>query len=67
MILGVALPHENVTWFATKITEMTVEGKALSPPKKGKPANNKEFRKTLESAMKDWGTYGQAYLKGFSL
>lgn len=67
MILGVALPHENVTWFATKVTEMTVESKALTPPKKGKPVNNKELRKTLEAAIKDWGAEGRAYLKEFSL
>jgi hypothetical protein len=67
MILGWALPHENITWFATKVTEMTVEPKALMPPKKGKPVNNKELRKTLDAAMKDWGNYAQASLKAFSL
>lgn len=67
MILGVALPHENVTWFATKVTDITVDPKALTPPKKGKPVNNKELRKTLEGVMKDWGTDAQAYLKGFML
>jgi GLPGLI family protein len=67
MILGVALPHENVTWFATKVTEQTVENKALLPPKKGKPVNNKQLRETLNAAMKDWGNYAQAALKAFSL
>jgi len=67
MILGVALPHENITWFATKVTEMTVENTALLPPKKGKPVNNIELRKTLDAAMKDWGNYAQASLKAFSL
>ena len=67
MILGLALPHENITWFATKVTEMTVEPKALTPPKKGKSLNNKELRKTLDAAMKDWGNYAQASLKAFSL
>jgi len=67
MILGVALPHENITWFATKVTEKTVDDKAMLQPKKGKPVNNKELRKTLEAAMKDWGNYAQASLKAFSL
>jgi GLPGLI family protein len=67
MILGLALPHENVTWFATAITEQTVENKALQPPKKGKPVNNKQLRETLNAAMKDWGNYAQAALKAFSL
>jgi len=67
MILGLALPHENITWFATKVTEGTIDSKALTPPKKGKPVNNKTLRKTLDGVMKDWGTWGQSYLKAFSL
>jgi len=34
MILGVAVPHENVSWFATKITEQAVDPKKIMPPKK---------------------------------
>ncbi len=67
MILGVALPHENITWFATKVTQMAVDNKAMLPPKKGKSVNNTELRKTLDAAMKDWGNYAQASLKAFSL
>jgi GLPGLI family protein len=67
MILGLALPHENITWFATKVSEGGVEDKALLPPKKGKTVNNKELRKTLDNVMKDWGNWGQSYLKAFSL
>jgi len=67
MILGVALPHENITWFATKVTDVTLESKALLPPKKGKPVNNQELAKTLQAATKDWGTWKDAYLKAFSL
>jgi GLPGLI family protein len=67
MILGVALPHENITWFATKVTDAPVETKALAPPKKGKPVTTKELIKTLGDATKNWGPYKYAYLKGFSL
>ncbi|BAU52775.1 GLPGLI family protein [Mucilaginibacter gotjawali] len=67
MILGVALPHENITWFATKVTESTLDEKALAPPKKGKPVNSKQLKETLNGAMKDWGNYAQASLKAFSL
>ncbi len=67
MILGLALPHENISWFATKITEMTIEPKALIPPKKGKPLDDKGFHETLVKTMKDWGEYAQKYLKAFSL
>ncbi|WPU93831.1 GLPGLI family protein [Mucilaginibacter sabulilitoris] len=67
MILGVALPHENVTWFATKVTDAPVEEKALTPPKKGKAVNNKSLMATLTSVMKNWGEYAPKYLKAFAL
>jgi len=67
MILGLALPHENVTWFATKVNEVPVDDKALTPPKKGKAVNKQQFAATLKNAMKDWGTYADSYLKAFNL
>jgi GLPGLI family protein len=67
MILGVALPHENLSWFATKVTDKSIEAKDMAPPKKGKVTNNKELRKILGKAMSDWGTYAQIYLKSFYL
>jgi GLPGLI family protein len=67
MILGIALPHENVTWFATKVNDMTIEDKALTPPKKGKPVTNQTFQTTLQPVMKNWGDYKQIYLKAFLL
>jgi len=67
MILGLALPHENITWFATKVTDRSVEDKMLLPPKKGKPVNNKQLKETLNEATKHWGNWKDAYLKAFSL
>ncbi|WP_316802530.1 GLPGLI family protein [Pedobacter nototheniae] len=67
MILGLALPHDNVTWFATKVTEVTVPEKDLLPPVKGKPVDNKGLKAVLNSAMKDWGEYAHPMLKAFSL
>jgi GLPGLI family protein len=67
MILGVALPHENVTWFATKVTDVTVQESALKVPNKGKPVDNKKLRATLESALKSWGDYAQSSYKAFLL
>ncbi len=67
MILQVALPHENVSWLATKVTETTAPPITLVPPKKGKAVTGKDFQKTLHSAMKNWGTYAQAYLKSLQL
>jgi len=65
MILGVSLPDEHVTWFATK-----VEGKAVSPfkaPEKGKAVNNKELKSALETALKSFGAEMQNLLKAFLL
>jgi len=68
MILGVALPHENITWFATKVTDMLASvQKPITPPTKGKPIDRKGLTKTLQSALKDWGDYAQSALKAFSL
>jgi len=67
MILGVALPHENVTWFATKVTEGSVAQANIVAPKKGKPTNDKELWKTLQEAAESWGRVGRLYLKGFML
>lgn len=63
MILGVALPHDNITWFATKVTDVGIPPAKLTPPAKGKPVNNKTLRTTLEAAMVDWGKYSQTILK----
>jgi GLPGLI family protein len=67
MILGVALPHENVTWFATKVTDMAIEPKAIMPPKKGKVVNNAELKATLKQVMKNWGPWAQLQLKALLL
>ncbi|WP_419800545.1 GLPGLI family protein [Mucilaginibacter sp.] len=67
MILGVALPHENITWFATKVNEVTIDPKNLNPPTKGKPVNNKQLRTTLQAALKDWGDYAKESFKALLL
>lgn len=67
MILGVALPHENMTWFATKVTDTSLPPNAVVPPKKGKQVDNKGFIGTLKGAFKDWGSYADSYFKGFTL
>lgn len=67
MILGLALPHENVTWFATKVTDTTLPANAIVPPIKGKAVNYKGFIAAISSAMDSWGEYGKKYLRGFSL
>ncbi|GAA0554423.1 GLPGLI family protein [Chitinophaga japonensis] len=63
MILGVALPHEHVTWFATKVLTESTQETALQAPKKGTKVNNKELLETLNRSLKDWGRYGNTYIK----
>ncbi|GAB3917569.1 GLPGLI family protein [Mucilaginibacter boryungensis] len=63
MILGVAVPHDDYTWFATKVTDTTLPPNALNPPTKGKPVNNKELKLKLNEALKDWREEGASYMK----
>ncbi len=55
MILGLALPHENITWFATKIEDRPVMARDVAPPTKGKPVDKQGLRSYLEGAFKSWG------------
>ncbi len=67
MILGVAIPHENVTWFATKVTDTTLPPNTVAAPKKGKPLDNKRFRETLDNALKDQGPIARDFIRDFLL
>lgn len=63
MILGLALPHENVSWFATKVTDMQVSPGTIIAPTKGKPINNKQLKERIGEFTKDMGSDGDNYLK----
>lgn len=65
MILGLALPHENMTWFATKVTEIAVPEKDLIPPVKGKPTTNKGLSDIITAALKNWGPEALSEVKVF--
>lgn len=67
MILGVALPHENITWFATKISDIPVSPEAIKPPVKGKQMDLEGFKTFLGTALKNWGDYAKAAMKGFMM
>lgn len=67
LILAVALPHENITWFATSVADKPVPANTITPPKKGKPTDYKSLVTTIQGAMKNWGNYAQASLKAFLL
>lgn len=65
MILGVALPHENVTWFARMVNDRPVVSTALAPPKKGKATDEKGLVDTLTKALSDYGDYAKKMFKAF--
>ena len=67
MILGVALPYEHITWFATKVTELSISDDKLKVPVKGKAVTNAGLLTILKGALKDWGEGGKDTLKGFML
>ena len=63
MILGVALPHEHVSWFATKVEAVSVSDTQLGAPAKGKRVTNTVLLKTLQDAIKDWGKQGRQFVE----
>lgn len=67
MILGVALPYEHITWFATSVLDQPITDDKLKAPTKGKPVDNKQLTTILKAATKDWGVWGQDALKAFLL
>ena len=67
MILGVALPYEHVTYFATKVDDRPVAAKELTVPTKGKAVNYRELQEQLKASLKNWGDYAQSILKAMLL
>lgn len=67
MILGVAMPHEHLSWFATKVEAVPITDAQLPAPQKGKKIDNAALRLTLTERMKDWGKYAQLYQKTIML
>ncbi|MEP7277223.1 MAG: GLPGLI family protein [Bacteroidota bacterium] len=68
MILGVSLPHQHVTWFATKVSAAPVTTSQLKIPSKGKKVTNASLNEQLkEERMKDWGLYAQRNLEAVTL
>ncbi|MGY3212828.1 GLPGLI family protein [Mucilaginibacter sp. HD30] len=50
MILQLAIPHENVSWVATKIID-SEPTKPITQPKKGKPVNTQQLLATIRKGM----------------
>ncbi len=59
MILGLAIPRLNTTWFATKLEVAPVKDADMNAPSKGKKETETSFTKTLQDLMKDWGKSGK--------
>ncbi|WP_411274528.1 GLPGLI family protein [Daejeonella sp.] len=67
MILGVALPHENITWFAKIVNDKALPSGTIIAPKKGKVTTSAGLITTLTKALKNWGDYAQSQLKAYLL
>lgn len=67
MILGVALPHDNTTWFATQVTNKIVNEKDLIRSTKGKRINRMEFEEQLKKSIQLLKEAGQPILLSFTL
>jgi GLPGLI family protein len=68
MILGVALPHENVTWFATKVEiDKPLPASPMQLPRRAKQVSQKEYEESLRKSMRNWGQWGEDALKAFML
>lgn len=62
MILGLAIPRLNTTWFATKLEVVDVKETDLAAPKKGKKTNLVDLSDQLKSATKNWGANVARYI-----
>jgi GLPGLI family protein len=63
MILGVALPHDHITWFATKVEATPVSEAQVAVPAKGKRVNNSGLMETIQKSLKEWGKQGRLYMQ----
>lgn len=54
MILGVSLPHQHVTWFATKVQVTGSNPATILPPVKGKKTDTHALKETLTAQLPDW-------------
>jgi GLPGLI family protein len=63
MILGLAIPHEHVTWFATKLYAVPVKESDFKIPTKGTKTTNAALKDNLRASLKEWGKWGERYIK----
>lgn len=63
MILGLAIPHEHITWFATKLYGTPVNASDFKIPTKGSKTTNAAMKKEMMNSLEDWGKYADRYIK----
>lgn len=67
MILGLALPHKHMSWFATKVSvSPAVNSASLVPPagkRKTETITRKALYERLHSRLSDWGKNGQLIIQ----
>nr|WP_121269693.1 GLPGLI family protein [Pedobacter schmidteae] len=63
MILGIAMPHDNVTWFAKTVTDRPIPESEIKPPVKGKPTDHKGLLETINKLLGKWGGNGNRLIK----
>lgn len=62
MILGIAIPRLNTTWFATKLELVQVTPEQLAAPKKGKKVEPKDLQTILKDRLQEAGGRGNLFL-----
>lgn len=67
MILGVSLPHQHISWFATKVEASPIPESQVAAPTKGKKVSNATLKETIHGSLKDWGKTGQQYMEAILL
>ena len=67
MILGVAVPHHNVTWFAHTLIETKLPSDKFRPELKGKPSTFEELKKVLQKTLEQMGTLNDQQWIGYLL
>ncbi|SMC72172.1 GLPGLI family protein [Pedobacter nyackensis] len=63
MILGVALPHDNTTWFAKTVADKSIPAAEIKPPVKGKSTDNKGVLEALTKLKSRWGKHMDSLIK----
>lgn len=59
MILGVALPHEHLTWFATSVIDKVVTPDAIQAPSGGKLVDHQGLQDEVNNELKGTDAYAQ--------